>query len=142
MCNALNGGHLSPSDLMVGRLFVKSTRAKNAEMAGIKRQQEFPFKDFGPKRINTFCRVLRTKFADKGSNLGKEYLKLLVDEIRIEGREVTMRGKYTDVVNAMQKTAPSFPVGLPRTGRAWLPKPDGAGQWIEYLSVQKPVRFL
>jgi site-specific DNA recombinase len=122
LCDAIERGIL-PSDVAQDRSEKIQARrqAVIAEMAGIKRQQEFPFKDFGPKRINAFCKALRTKFADKDSNFGKEYLKLLVDEIRIEGKDVTMRGKYTDVVNAMQKTVPGFPAGLPGTGRVWLP---------------------
>jgi site-specific DNA recombinase len=125
LCDAIEKGIL-PSDVAQDRSQNIQARrqAVLAEMAGIKRQQEFHFKDIGPKRINTFCRVLRTKFADKGSNFGKEYLKLLVNEIRIEGREVTMRGKHTDVVNTMQKMVPGFPVALPRTGRVWLPIVD------------------
>jgi len=35
-----------------------------------------------------------------------------------------MHGKYADVMNVMQKTALGFPVGLPRTGRVWLPSKD------------------
>jgi hypothetical protein len=90
----------------------------------LKRQQEFSIKDIGPKRINAFCCALRTKFSDKESNFGKEYLELLVEEIRIEGKDVKMRGRYAGVVNVMQKTVPGFPVGLPRTGNVWFPIAD------------------
>ncbi len=93
-------------------------------MAGFRNKKEFPRKDFGPERINTFCYALRTKFTDKESNFGKDYLKLLVEEIHIEGKIVRMRGKHTDVVNAMQKTALSCLVGLPRAVSVWLPISD------------------
>jgi len=98
--------------------------ARRSEQLLMTSQQAFPFKDIGPKRINAFCIALRTKLSDKHSNFGKEYLKLLVEEIRIEGQEVSMHGRYADVVNVMQKTALGFPVGLPRTGSVWLPSAD------------------
>jgi hypothetical protein len=125
LCDAIENGIL-PNDVAEERSLKIQTRrqAVLAEMAGLRRQHEFPLKDIGPKRINAFCSALRTKFSDKGSNFDKEYLKLLVQEIRIEGKEVCMRGRYTDVVNAMQKTAPGFPFGLPRAGSVWLPSAD------------------
>ena len=95
--------------------------ARRSEQLLMRSQQEFPLKDFGPKRINTFSDALRTKLSDKESNFGKDYLKLLVQEICIEGKVVRMHGKYADVVNVMQNTALGFPVGLLRTGRVWLP---------------------
>jgi hypothetical protein len=93
-------------------------------MTGLKRQQEFPLNDFGMKRINSFCSALRTKFSDKESTFGKDYPRLLVEEIRVEGKKVRMRGRYADVVNTMKKTALGFSVGLPRTGSVWLPIAD------------------
>jgi site-specific DNA recombinase len=89
LCDAIENGVL-PNDIAQERSLKIQTRrqAVLAEMAGLKRQQEFPLKDIGPKRINAFFSALRTKFSDKESNFGKEYLKLLVEEIRIEGKDV------------------------------------------------------
>jgi hypothetical protein len=125
LCDAIENGIL-PDDVAQERSRRIQTRrqALLAEMAGLRRQQELPLKYFGPKRIISFCSALRTKFSDKSSNFGKEYLKLLVEEIRVEGKGIRMRGRYTDVVNAMQEPALGFPVGLPRTGSVWLPVAD------------------
>jgi site-specific DNA recombinase len=139
LCDAIENGIL-PNDVAQERSRKIQTRRQDVlvEMSGLKRQQEFSLKDFGPKRINAFCSVLRTKLSDKESNFGKEYLKLLVEEIRIEGKEVRMRGKSADVVNAMQKTALGFPVGLPRTGSVWLRSADKTGHWQELFLYNGP----
>ena len=125
LCDAIENGIL-PDDVALERSHNIQARrqAVLAEIAGLKRQQEFPFKDIGPKRINAFCSALRRKLSDKESTFGKEYLKLLVEEIRIKGKDVRMRGRYSDVVNVMQKTTVGFPVGLPRAGSVWLPIAD------------------
>ncbi len=101
-------------------------------MYGLRSQHKFFLKEFGPKRINTFCNALRAKLSDKESNFGKEYLKILVAEIRIEGKDVRMFGRYTDVVIAMQKTALGFPVYGPHTRRSWAME----GKFVHLASQQ------
>jgi site-specific DNA recombinase len=122
LCDAIESGIL-PNDVAHERS--KNLQPKRqtvlTEMGGLKRLQAFPLKDMGPRRIKAFCSALHTKFSDKISNFGRECLKLLVEEIRIEGKDVRMRGRYADVVNVMQNTALGFPVGLPRTGSVWPP---------------------
>ncbi|AJE04667.1 hypothetical protein [Geobacter pickeringii] len=51
-----------------------------AEMAGLQRQKELPLTGMGVRRIRSFCAALKEKLLEKGSNSGKEYLKLLVTE--------------------------------------------------------------
>jgi hypothetical protein len=63
-------------------------------MACLKRQQEFPLQDIGTNRIKGFCNTLQTKLFDKESSFGREYLKVLIEEIRIDGKEVRMSGSY------------------------------------------------
>jgi len=125
LCDAIENGIL-PDDVALERSHNIQARRQVilSEIAGLKRQQEFPFKDTGPKRINAFCSTVRAKLSDKESTFGKEYLKLMVEEIRVKGKDVSMRGRYSDVVNAMQKTALGFPVGLPRASSVWLPMLD------------------
>lgn len=121
-CDAIENGIL-PDDVAQehSRKIQARRQAVLAEMAGLRIQQTFSMKDFGPKRINTFCNALRRKLFDKESNFGKEYVKLLIGEIRIEWKDVRMHGKYANVVDAMRKTALGFSVGLPRAGSVWLP---------------------
>ncbi len=61
---------------------------------------------------------------DVESNFGKAYLRLLIDEIRVEGREVRIRGKYASLTGMLQKTKVGPLEGVPTFGRNWLPGPD------------------
>ncbi|MBX3618256.1 hypothetical protein, partial [Nitrosomonas sp.] len=51
------------------------------EVAGFRRQQQLP--EIKQNQLEVFTKVLRTKLLDRKSGFGKEYLKLLVSEIRI-----------------------------------------------------------
>jgi hypothetical protein len=58
---------------------------------------------------------------DPGSGLAKEYLRLLVDEIRVEGTQVIMRGSYANLAKAVSQKNPGTLEGVPGFGYAWLP---------------------
>ena len=94
------------------------------EIAGIRRHKEIPVSKLGRKNINAFCSAIKEIFRDKGSNFGKEYLKLLVNEIRVDKKEVRLSGSYNAMAGALHmstkhehlETVPSFvPVWLPST---------------------------
>ena len=77
-------------------------------MAGLRRKKELPLAHLGKKHIHAFCSALKEKLRDKGSNFGKEYLKLLVDEIRVDKKKCAclaamLLGRRTYYVN---KTGP------------------------------------
>lgn len=75
LCDAIENGILPIEVAQERSRKIQSRRqVALAEMAGLRNQQEFPLKDFGPKRINNFCNALRTKLSDKESNFGKDYL--------------------------------------------------------------------
>ena len=44
--------------------------------------------------IHAFARALQSKLLDCESRIGKEYLKLLINEISINGNEVQISGSY------------------------------------------------
>jgi hypothetical protein len=54
----------------------------------LKRRQEFPLRNFGLKRIDTFSNNLRTKSLGKRLNSGKEYLDLLMEVVRVEMKDI------------------------------------------------------
>ncbi len=65
--------------------------------------------------VKAFCAALRERFNDPASGLGKAYLRLLIDEIKLYGNELVVRGSHRCVVDAigfMQKRTlgevPSF----------------------------------
>ena len=94
------------------------------EMAGLRRQGEMPLSQLGPKKIEAFCKALKEKLQDRSTQFGKEYLRLLVEEIRVEGKEIRIRGNYAALAGMLDKTKAGFPEGVPAFGRDWLPNPD------------------
>jgi hypothetical protein len=92
------------------------------EIAGLRRKKELPVSKLGKKNIIAFSSALKNIFRDKGSNFGKEYLKLLVNEIIVGKKEVRLSGSYSAMAGALHMSTkhehleivPSFvPVWLP-----------------------------
>jgi len=94
------------------------------EMSGLKRKQQMPFAPLGKKSVQTFCSALRDKMLDKESNFRKEYLRLLVDEVSIEGNEVRIRGSHAALAGVLHKTKVGHLEGVPTFGSGWLPLTD------------------
>lgn len=84
-----------------------------------------PVAQLGPKNITVFCNALKKKLRDPSSNFGKKYLRLLVDEIRVDGQEVLLRGNYAALAGVMlQKTKADLSERVPAFGIDWLPEQD------------------
>ena len=78
----------------------------------------------GEAQVDGFCRALKSKFFDRASNLGKEYLKLLVDEIRVQGRQIIIRGSYLALALAVGTKKLGNRGEVPSFGDVWLPGQD------------------
>ena len=91
------------------------------EIAGFRRQKEMPLGLLKPKQIDAFSKALRSKLLDRDSGFGKEYLKLLVSEIRIEGKEAQITGSYAALANAVAETKTGILGRVPRFVPNWLP---------------------
>lgn len=91
------------------------------EIAGIKREQEIPLKMVAERQVGGFCRALKKKLFDKGSNFGKEYLKLLVDRIEVQRRQVSIRGSYSALGHVLSTKKLGSPEWVPSFGGVWLP---------------------
>ena len=92
------------------------------EMAGLQRQKELPLAGLGIRRIRSFCSALKEKLLEKGSNFGKEYLKLLVTEICVDKIEVRLTGSYAALVGALtMSTKPDHFEMVPSFVSVWLP---------------------
>ena len=50
--------------------------------------------------LEAFSNVLKARLKDVGNGFGKAYLRLLVDEIRLEGSELKIRGSYAKLGDA------------------------------------------
>ena len=92
------------------------------ELAGLRRQKELPLAQLGRKHIHAFCAALKEKLRDKASNFGKDYLKLLVNEIRVEKKEVRLTGSYASLAGALNmSTKPGQLSRVPSFVPVWLP---------------------
>lgn len=89
------------------------------EMAGLKTQTTLPVNLLRPKHIEAFTRSLRAKLRDNRA-FAKEYLRLLVDEIRVNRKEVKLRGSYASVAQAVAGNQGDSH-GVPRFAPKWLP---------------------
>ncbi|ATX80225.1 Site-specific DNA recombinase [Mariprofundus aestuarium] len=90
------------------------------EIAGYRRSQYMPLKAIHSKHIENFSVAMRQRLLNRESCLGKEYLKLLVDNIIVDGKVATISGSYSALANALTQTTGGVPSFVPN----WLPKQD------------------
>jgi site-specific DNA recombinase len=123
---AVEKGLLSLDPSLTERAHKLSARRQSilTEIAGIKREQEIPLKMIAETHVDAFCRALKSKFFDRESNFGKEYLKLLVDEIRVQQRQVSIRGSYSALAHVVSTKKLGNPEWVPSFGGIWLPGQD------------------
>ncbi len=92
-----------------------------AEIAGLQRSDLMPKKLLSPRYLDAFCRALRAKLLDEDSGFGRQYLRLLVQEIRVEGRTVVIRGSNAALAGvAFEKSEGSLDE-VSSIGPKWLP---------------------
>ena len=89
------------------------------EMAGIKREAEMPSNMLSPKNVRAFCNALRKRLKDSRSSFAKQYLRLLVKEIRITGKKIRMRGSYAALAHTLALKKLGTPEGVPSFVPAW-----------------------
>ena len=95
------------------------------EMARLRGQKEMGLSKLGKSHIVAFCKALKERFQDKASNFGKEYLKLLVDEIRIAKKEVHLSGSHAALAGALCGGSKLGSLsGVPSFNPYWLPSAD------------------
>ena len=96
------------------------------EIARLKQKKGIQLSKFGFIQISGFCSALKEKLRDRSSNFGKEYLKILIDEIKFTGREVIIMGSYAALSEAIprKKPGPTCVGGVPGFGIGWLPSTD------------------
>jgi site-specific DNA recombinase len=102
------------------------------DMAKLKDRQALAVRRVNADTVNAFCTALKERFTDRTSGLGKAYLRLLVDEIKLDGNELTVRGSHrrlADAIGFMQKRklgeVPSF-VNDWRARQDLNPRPPGS----------------
>jgi hypothetical protein len=63
------------------------------EIAGLRRLKQMPVDALGEKKVQAFTTVLRERLIEKDRAFSKNYLKLLVDEIRCLDKQLVMKGQ-------------------------------------------------
>jgi site-specific DNA recombinase len=71
------------------------------EIAKLDDRRRLSLQKVSPVKVDAFCRALKKRLTDPASGLGKAYLRLVVDEIRLEGDELRIRGSYRRLADAM-----------------------------------------
>ncbi len=90
-----------------------------SEIAGLKTQTTLPENLLQQPHIDACTKVLRAKLLESGA-FAKEYLRLLVDEIRVNKQEVKLTGSYGAVAAAVAGNLGNSH-GVPRFAPRWLP---------------------
>jgi hypothetical protein len=81
-------------------------------------------------------RLFYQSFWHSGKNSGKEYLKLLVNEIRVDKKEVRLSGSYSTMAGALHmSTKHEHLEGVPSFVPVWLPSTDESGHWEQIVII-------
>ena len=95
------------------------------DMAGLRRLKYMPLEALGEKQILTFTAALRERLIERDRVFSKKYLKLLVEEIRHQNRQLVMKGSYTALARVVGASKRGTPQGeVPTFGLDWLPGQD------------------
>jgi len=94
------------------------------EIARLRHQKEMPLAKLSKKHITAFCTALKELFQEKASDFGKEYLRLLLDEIRVTKKEVHLQGSHAALASALSCGSNSGFKKVPRFDQYWLPSAD------------------
>ena len=93
------------------------------EMAGTRQQKAIPLDKINAGQIQAFGDAMRIKLMDRENGFSKQYLRLLVNEIRVSGDEIKMTGSKAALVHAvLQKKMDTMEV--PSFVQSWLPDLD------------------
>lgn len=86
--------------------------------------------------VKTFYAGLKDRFNDAGSGLGKAQLRLPVDEIEFDGKEMLVRGSHRRLANAIGSVQKPKLSGVPRfVKHNWRARQDESGHWSEILTL-------
>jgi site-specific DNA recombinase len=90
------------------------------EIAGLKRQSESPLKFLRADQVEAFGNALKSKLAEN-SPFAKQYLRLLVSQIRVTRKVVEMRGSYDALAGAIEGSKYGALAVVPSFAPRWLP---------------------
>ena len=83
-----------------------------------------PLSKIKSKNIEKFCTTLKARLKDKTQKFGKDYLRLLVDEIKIKGKEIYLKGSYSALTGSLLNKKVDTLHRVPTFFSPWLPGTD------------------
>ena len=108
------------------------------DIAGVKVKAMVPSHVLQQKHIDAFTKLLRAKLLENGP-FAKEYLRLLVQGIRVNKREVKITGSYAALAQAAAGNLGDS-MGVPRFSPKWLAKPGKSEHlWMETVALAQPM---
>ena len=121
---AVEQGKIPLDDFLQQRAQKLKTRQEEItlEMAALNRQRCMPIEMINPNKLETFSKAIRKILLDRISTTGKDYLRLLVDEIRITGGQAVISGNTAVLASVVleAKVGTVVPTFVPN----WLPDLD------------------
>ncbi|BBP00550.1 recombinase family protein [Sulfuriferula nivalis] len=103
---------------------LKDTREKIVtEMALLKRDKP-SFRKISPKQVAYATQRMKEILLDTESGYGKQLLNLLVEDIRVDGKQATVRGNYAALDLAVDGMKMGTPIGVPRFVNDWCARRD------------------
>jgi site-specific DNA recombinase len=93
------------------------------DMAGTRRQTDSPVDKITSAQVHAFGGATRIKLLYKENGFSKQYLRLLVSEIRMLNGEVRMTGSKAALANAMLQKKKDTAM-VPTFVQTWLPDLD------------------
>jgi hypothetical protein len=119
---AVESGHLPLDTALQQRAHKLQARRQELllEIAGAKRETETPLKALKAGQVDAFGRALRSRL---GGNrpFAKQYLRLLVSEIRVADKALEMRGSYAALAHAIAQDKAGTLAAVPSFAPRWLP---------------------
>lgn len=79
------------------------------EIAGLRRLKQMPVDALGEKKVQAFTAALRERLIEKDRAFSKNYLKLLVEEIRYLDKQLVMKGSYAALARMVGESKKGTP---------------------------------
>jgi len=108
---AVEKGLLPLNEMLTERAHKLEARRKEilTEMAGIRRESEMPKDLLSEKNVRVFCNALKKRLHDPESGFGKQYLRLLVKDVRmLDFKKGVQEVRIDDVAASIDPTSVHF----------------------------------
>lgn len=92
------------------------------EIGKLQDRRQLAVQKVSPAQVEAFCSALKTHIADPTTGFGKAYLRMLVDEIRLDGDQLTVRGSYGKLAEAIGSQAGKKAGSVPSFVPDWRPE--------------------